>query len=145
MLFLVHFTSNKRNISSQNGAPIFFFRTIFERWSIECASSLGVARVTLFYSKWSRLISSSSVLGALSLFVSRHRYSRCWKKRVGKIWREQTREDCKSRPSSNACLSKHQWVLNWNCSESLLINFYHQTSVMQYTERNRRSFFLFFK
>ena len=30
------------------------------------------------------------------------------KKRAGKIWREQTREDRKSRPSSNKCLFKHQ-------------------------------------
>ena len=63
MLFLIRVTSNNWNISSQNGL-LYFFVTIFKRLGIWCASSLGVSRVTLFHSKWSRFSSSSSVLGA---------------------------------------------------------------------------------
>ena len=48
------------------------------------------------------------ILGALSFSVGSSSILQMLKKRAGKIWREQTREDRKCQSSSSECLSKHQ-------------------------------------
>ena len=68
MLFLIHFTLNEWNISSQHGL-LYFFLTFFDRQGIECASSLSGSWLTFFQANRSRFFSLSSVFGAGSLYV----------------------------------------------------------------------------
>ena len=64
MLFIIHLTLNNWNVSNQN-VLLNFFRTFSKWWGIECTSSQSVL---FFQAKRSHCLSSSSVLGARSLY-----------------------------------------------------------------------------
>ena len=65
MLFIIHLTLNTRNIANQNVFLVGFSKW----WGIECTSSQSVSKDTLFQAKHSHCLSSSSYLGAGSLYV----------------------------------------------------------------------------
>ena len=66
MLFIIHLTLNTRNIANQNVFLVGFSKW----WGIECTSSQSVSKDTLFQAKHSHCLSSSSYLGASSLYVN---------------------------------------------------------------------------
>ena len=68
MLFLIHFTLNDWNISSQLGL-LYFVLTFFYQQAIECVGSLSVSWVTFFQANRGHFFSLSSVLGVESLYV----------------------------------------------------------------------------
>ena len=68
MLFLIHFSLNDWNISSQYGL-LYFVLTFFNQQAIECTGSLSVSWVTFFQANRGRFFGLSSVFGVESLYV----------------------------------------------------------------------------
>ena len=70
-LFIFYsFCIDKLKYFCKQNVFLYAFWHFFKRWGIECTSSQSVSKFAFFQAKRSRCLSSSSVLGAGSLYVA---------------------------------------------------------------------------